>query len=193
MRLKSAVAAVIGALFIVGAVTGTTLALWQDEATLDAGALGSGTISLTGADGSSVSVSFGTASALPLGSGGSAGGPVTASNAPLLKNSTPPNSKNMRMRVFLDQVSAGPELVNKIQVAALGVAATTPDCSGVAFADQDFRDPGAYTAWEMTQSALSAGQSVRICVSTRVKAGVADAGGKSGSLSFIFRGQQVRP
>lgn len=173
--------AVIGTLILGGALTGTTLAQWRGTASLNGGAVNSGTIGLT-ANGST------TAS---LGSLVSSLQPGVAQAVPLtLTNSAPVTSKNLRLALFLDTVTSSNAALNgALQVDARPYTGT---CTA---ATSGFKTIGAgYTTTSLTTSSLPPQAIHTICVTLRLPSPAPSGSqGQSGLLTFTFRGQQVRP
>lgn len=195
MRLRTPLAVTVaGALLIGGAATGTTLALWHDSRSLSAGTVQSGQIRLTAGDGATTTdIALGDTGALPLPTATEAGDSVRVTPAPELMNATALSNRNLRMNVFIDQVIvAGGLAAADVELAVTATSGTT--CSSVPPATS-FYTPGVYGlgAWRITTQQLDRQQKVRLCIDVRVPQGSTDAKGKSGSLKFTFRGQQVRP
>lgn len=175
----------VGALLVGGATTGTTLAHWRDQAALGASSVKGGTIGLT--VNGSTSASFGSLANLTLNSGATAGG-IQSATATLVNTST---GKNMRMQMHLDNVTATTTgLTNGLEVAASTVATgvTCPSPAGT------FKPLSSYTTTPLTATSLSPGGTRKLCVDVRVKGGAGStAAGQDGTLTFTFRGEQVRP
>jgi hypothetical protein len=176
--------AVVGALLVGGAVTGTTFALWRDGAPTGASTVKGGAISLT-VDGSTT-VSWASPGELMLNSGSTPG--TARSTSALLRNGS--TGKNLRMQMHLDAVTASaPVLTNGLEVAATTVAKTATCPSPAA----TFKALSSYTTTALTATGVAPGVERKLCVDVRVKGGAPDVAGQSGTLTFTLRGQQVRP
>ena len=184
---------VVGALLVGGAVTGTTFARWLDVATASTSSVTSGTLRLTGADGTTTTgLNLGSAAGLPVGTSSTPGTAVLVSPVPVLKHATAAASKNARMTVYVDAVTVtGTGLPGSVQVAVTSVAATGT-CPATTTAT--FQDAAAGFTPVGVASALAPQASIKLCTYLRLKANApAGALGKSGSLAMTLRGQQVRP
>jgi predicted ribosomally synthesized peptide with SipW-like signal peptide len=183
------VAAVVGALVIGGATTGTTLALWHDRENLT-GSVASGSMTFT-VDGSSTAT-FAAVSSLALNNGNTAGSPHTFT-ATLAAGG---EGKNLRMRLFVDDVTTSTaELDSGLEIALAGVA-DAADCppSPPAAAYTPLISTNSVQVTDAASSGVLPGTSRVLCVALRVKANApTGTAGKSGQLEFTFRGQQVRP
>jgi hypothetical protein len=179
------VAAVVGALLVGGAATGTTLALWHDSAAIGAGSLDSGTIGLTlnGA----TTVTFAALPTLPLNSVDTAGAPQSFSAA--INNGS--TGKNMRMQVLLDNVVASSSALQDNLELAVTTVASGGTCPATG---QVYKSLNAYPVTTLTTTPLMPGVGAKLCVDVRVKANAVtnDIQGESGVLTFSLRGQQVR-
>ncbi len=188
MRVRTVVLiAAAGALVLGGAGTGTTLALWTKSATVPSSSVTAGAISVTVNGSTSASIAGPTG----LAGAGAAAGPAQSLSA-TLKNDSPSGAKNLRMAIYLDTVTASQtDLNSNLQVAAATVATggTCPTPAG-----GSFKSIGAgYTSTLLTGTSTLPQASLKLCVDVRVKANPSGTfAGKSGTLTFTFRGQQVR-
>ncbi|MGN6131054.1 MAG: hypothetical protein ACTHOK_12010 [Nocardioidaceae bacterium] len=195
MRRRTILAAtVVGALFVGGAATGTTLALWRDQAPL-AGQLRAGTMSLT-IDGKSTSVQLGAVSGLTLGKTSTTPGtPVAMSTAPLMKFEAPVEARNLRLQVHLDAVAPSQTssvLDQDLEVGATAVPAVDacPDPTTLTY---QAIGPG-YNSALLTAWKLAPLDTAKLCIAARLKAGASDSTlGLAQTLTFTIRGQQARP
>jgi hypothetical protein len=122
------VATVVGALVIGGATTGTTLALWHDEAALGASKVEAGSMTIT-VDGQT-SATFTTITNLALNNESTPGTPQ-AFTADLVAGGEGPN---LRMRMFVDDVTTtSGDLNNGLEIALTG-SATADACPAAAAA-----------------------------------------------------------
>jgi alternate signal-mediated exported protein len=177
--------AVVGALLVGGATTGTTLALWHDQAAVDNGELGSGAIVLQ-VDGRTTA-EFAPINGLALNAGASPGSAQTFTAT--LKNGS--SGTNMRMRMHLDDVTTPNGNLNNGLEIALSSAAQTGDC---AMATTGYAPLSAPNSMEFSTAGVPNGGTRALCVSLRVKASAApDVASQTGTLTFLFRGEQVRP
>ena len=189
MRVRTVVLiAAAGALVLGGAGTGTTLALWTKTVTVPASSVTSGAISVTVNGSTSASIAGPTGLARGVGPGNAG---VAKSVSATLKNDSPSGAKNLRMAIYLDSVTASQtDLNTNLQVAASTVA-TTGTCPSPA---GTFKTIGTgYTSTLLTGTNTQPQASLKLCVDVRVRSGAgAAADNKSGTLTFTFRGQQVR-
>jgi hypothetical protein len=179
--------AAAGALVLGGAGTGTTLALWTKSATVPSSSVTAGAISVTVNGSTSASIAGPTG--LARGAGTAAG--TAKSVSATLKNDSPSTAKNLRMTIYLDTVTANQaDLNTNLEVAASTVttSGTCPTPAGT------FKPVGAgYTSTLLTGTSTLPQASLKLCVDVRVKGGsTAATASKSGTLTFTFRGQQVR-
>lgn len=176
------VATVVGALVIGGATTGTTLALWRDQAA-PSGSVESGNLVLH-VDGDTTATFTGVGS-LGLNNGATPGAPQSFSAT--LKNAG--TGKNLRMQVYLDSFTTSSEFAAGLEVAVstvpTGDACPTPVTT-------DYKPLSTWTATALTSSSMAAAATRKLCGSVRVRGGATNIAGKSGPLTFNFRGQQVR-
>jgi len=189
MRARAAlVAPVVGALAIAGATTGTTLALWRDSSSAGASSLGSGSISLT-LNNQTTAVNLGSVTNLLQGNTGVPGPALTVTAT--VKHEAPVAAKNLRMHVHLDSVitSSGSATLNSsLEVAATTVATAAPCPSPVG----TYKPLSAYTSTQVTGTPIAPQASMKLCVGVRMKANPpAGSQGRSGTLTFTFRGQQA--
>lgn len=166
------------ALLLLGATTGTTLALWRDTATAASTTVTAGSVSLTVG---------GTQTATLTGPTGLQPGvgqvvSTTVRNASVA-------APNMRMQVFLDTVtSSNANLTSNVEVAP---AVTSGSC---AVATSGFKTVAAWTSTQVTSTALTAQAGTTLCLTVRlISSPAATAYGQTGTLTLTFRGQQVRP
>ena len=182
-----AVVAVVGALLVGGATTGTTLASWRDQASVGSGAASSGKFLLDiNGGGTSTAISLGTLPTLALNSGATAGA-AQAQSATLNYSVT---GKNSQMRLALTSISASQsDLVSGLEVAASMVATATacPVPAGT------YQALSTYTSTTLGILANATG-SRKLCLSMRVRGSApAAVAGKSGNLTLIVTATQVRP
>jgi alternate signal-mediated exported protein len=186
MRLRTPLAvAVVGALLIGGATTGTTLALWTDQAMVNEGSVQSGNIELT--VNGTASATFTPITNLALNTGSTPG--AAQSFTATLSNSG--SGKNMRMQIVLDDVTTPSSVLNAgLEIAVQG-ATTAASCPSPA--TSGYEDLNATNAHALTPVSIPPGAVRVMCVSLRVKGG-AGAGLQSttGELTFALRGNQVR-
>ena len=111
------IVAVVGALLVGGATTGTTLASWRDQAAAGSGTVTSGTFLLDiNGGGTTSAISLGTLPALALNSGPTAGA-AQAQSATLNYSVT---GKNNQMQLALTGITANQaDLVSGLEVAAV--------------------------------------------------------------------------
>ena len=179
--------AVVGALLVGGATTGTTLATWRDQAAAGSGTVQSGTFELDiNGGGTTTAISLGTLPTLALNSGATAGA-AQAQSATLNYTVT---GKNNQMQLALTGITANQaDLVSGLEVAASMVttATTCPTPAGT------YKPLSSYTSTALGTLANSAG-SRKLCLSTRVKGSApAAVAGKSGALTLTLTATQVRP
>ena len=179
--------AVVGALLVGGATTGTTLATWRDQVTASSGAVQSGKFLLDiNGGGTTTAISLGTLPQLARNSGATAGA-AQAQQATLNYDVT---GKNNQMQLALTEVSADQaDLTAGLEVAASMVttATTCPAPAGV------YKPLSGYTITTLGTLAGSSG-SRKLCLSFRVKGGAANGvSGKSGTLTLTLTATQVRP
>lgn len=170
--------AVVGALLVGGATTGTTHALWRDQANLPASAVTSGSMSHTVLNGGDAQL--GTIS---LAAGSATATPVTAT----VRDTSAVGSKNLRQDIRLADVDLANATngltphhlllsVTKKSSAVCPTAAPATVAAGYASAVLDRTAP--------------AGPAYEVCVTI---AAVAAAPASAGTLRLTFAGQQVRP
>jgi hypothetical protein len=179
MKTRSVLGVSVAGLLLMGATTGTTLALWRDTATAAGRTTTAGTIAVN-VNGSTAATFTGPTALAP-----GVGKTVTAtvSNASAA-------APNMRMQVFLDSVtSTQAAWTGDVEVAA---ATYTTTCAA---ATSGFVPVGATNAnVAVTTTALASSGTANLCVTVRLKSSAALAAyGKNGTLTLTLRGQQVRP
>jgi alternate signal-mediated exported protein len=179
------VAAVVGALLVGGAATGTTLALWSDSAPMASSGVAAGTIAKT-ADGAKDAAYVGV-TGLALNDGAIPGGAY--SFATTLANAS--TGKNMRLQMFVDDVSSANPLLNQGLEVGLAAVPTASDCPTAA---PGFSPLNAQNSLTVTPDGIPNGERRAVCVWVRVKGGSDPniIGGASGQLKFDFRGVQLR-
>jgi hypothetical protein len=165
--------AVVGALLIGGATTGTTHALWRDEATVPGSSVASGTMShaVTVDD----STPFETVSLVP-------GQSPTVIDATIADTSPP--AKNLRQAVKF----TGVELVGQdtgLSLSQLTMSAGTRTSNGCSAATPAAADGDLSAALGTT----SPGDSIHVCLRIAAVTGTT----ASGTLQLTFAGEQVRP
>ena len=178
--------AVVGALLVGGATTGTTLATWRDQASAASGTVESGNLLLDiNGGGTTTAIPLGTLPALALNAGATPG-TAQAQQATLNYAVT---GKNNQMQLALTGVSANQtDLVAGLEVAASMVTppATCPSPAGT------YRPLSSWTPTALGTLANSTGTRT-LCVSIRVKANApAAVAGKSGALTLTLTATQVR-
>ena len=181
------IVAVVGALLVGGATTGTTLASWRDQAAAGSGTVTSGTFLLDiNGGGTTSAISLGTLPALALNSGPTAGA-AQAQSATLNYSVT---GKNNQMQLALTGITANQaDLVSGLEVAASMVTppATCPAPAGT------YKALSSYTSTSLGTLSNSSGTRT-LCLSVRVKGGAPPAvAGKSGALTLTLTATQVRP
>ena len=181
------IVAVVGALLIGGATTGSTLASWRDQETVAGQNITAGEFDLNvNGGGKTVAISLGTLPQLAL-NFGSTPGAAQAMSATLNYKVT---GKNNRMRLDLTGVTANQtDLTSGLEAAASTVApaATCPSPA------TGYKPLSADTTTNLNNLANASG-SVKLCLSVRVKANApAAVGGKSGALTLTLVGTQVAP
>ena len=186
VRIPLAVA-VVGALLIGGATTGTTLASWKDQEAVAASKVKAGEFDVDiNGGGKASTISLGTLPQMQLNSGATPG-PAQATTATLNYKVT---GKNNRMSLHLTDITASQaDLTAGLEVAAstVSMAATCPSTAS------GYKSLSAYTTTNLSNLANASG-SVKLCLSVRVKANApADVGGKSGALTLTLTGTQVSP
>lgn len=176
-----------GVLLLGGTAAGTTLALWHDQATLPATALGSATMALS-VDGSTA-MTLGTVPELPANDGPTPGAARTITTT--LRNDSSPGAKNMLMQLHLDQVTASDAaLAGVLELAATAVAPGEPCPTPAGAFIPVAEEPGG----PLTGTPLTPGESRKLCLDLRVRGGTAPSAlGGSSSLVLTLRGEQVRP
>ena len=181
--------AVVGALLVGGATTGTTLASWRDQAGAGSGTVRSGTFLLDiNGGGTTTAISLGTLPQLARNSGATPGA-AQSQSATLNYTVT---GKNNQMQLELTGVTANQaDLGAGLEVAAslVTTAATCPSPAGT------FKPLGSsYTATTLGAALTSPSGSRKLCLSTRVKGNATAAvAGKSGALTLVLTATQVRP
>ena len=170
-----------GALLVSGAVTGTTLARWQDTAPLPGVTLKSGSMRL--------SVNDAAAFTMPAFTGLYPGKSITREVT--LRNAAPgavpvPSSTRANVRV------SGTRIDNKALADALtlrvGAAAT---CDATVGTERPFTG---YTTSNLTAAPLEPGDAVKVCVTLKLADTATTAVvGATGNLSITFTSRQVRP
>ncbi len=167
------------ALLLLGATTGTTLALWHDSATAAGRTTTAGNISVT--------VNGSTAASL---TGPTALAPGVAKTVSTTVTNASAVAPNLRMQVFLDSVTSSQSAwTSNVEVAA---ATYTGTCTAASTGFVAVGATGAGAA--VTTTALASGASANLCITVRMKSSATSAAyGKSGTLVLTLRGQQVRP
>lgn len=176
----------VGALVLGGAATGTTVARWQDAATVSGGTLGSATVAVT-VDGAAVAT-LGSLPSLPANDGATPG--ATRTVTAMLLNDSTRGAKNMSMQLHLDDVTASdPTLAEVLEVAAATVAPGEP-CPSPAGPFTRVRD---HRSTSLGPETLRPGDARQLCLDVRVRGGADPASlGGTGVLTLTVRGQQVR-
>lgn len=177
------VATVVGVLVIAGATTGTTLALWRDQAAL-VGSVQSGELVLHVDGETATTLTLPGDLALNDGSTAGAPQPFTAT----LKNGG--DGKNLRMQIHLDTITTNADLTAGLEVAVVTVPA---EDACPAPSDGSYKALSTWSTTALTTSSLAPDATRKLCGNVRVKGGATNIAGKSGTLTFNLRGQQVRP
>ncbi len=178
MSLRTVLAStVVGALLVMGAVTGGTHATWRDAASASTGTARSGVLAV----------------GFPGPASGSWSAPLVRGTAvaaaTTVVNDSAANSKNLRVQLHLDAVtSSNAALDGVLQVNARRV---TGSCTA---AGSGFKTVGAgYTPTAISTANLTSGQQVTLCLTLLLPASAPQsAGGQSATLTFTVRGQQTR-
>ena len=170
--------AVVGALLVGGATTGTTLARWRDQANLPASGVTSGSMSHTVLNGGDARI--GT---LSLAAGASTATPVTAT----VRDTSAPGSRNLRQDIRLADVDLA-DATNGLTPHHLLVSVTKKPSSGCPTAPPATVAAG-YAGAVLDRTA-PASPAYEVCVTM---AAVAGAPPSAGTLRLTFAGQQVRP
>jgi hypothetical protein len=179
MRHRTPLAvAVVGALLVGGATTGTTLAQWRDEAMVSAGSITSGAMShtvLNGAD-----ARLGTVSLAP---GATSASSVTAT----VRDTSAPRSKNLRQDIRVADVELT-EPTNGLSASDLRLSATRKT-GGQCPASVPVSAAAGYTSSVLDRSAPG-DPAYDVCV---VVAATSQAPASTGTLRLTFAGEQARP
>jgi predicted ribosomally synthesized peptide with SipW-like signal peptide len=178
MKTRNALGLIVAGTLVVGAGTGSTLALWHDSATAAARTTTAGTISVT--VNNSTTASFAGPTALTAG--------VAKIVTATVKNASAV-APNLRMQVYLDSVTSNQAAwTSNVEVAA---ATYTTTCAA---ATSGYVSVGATNAnIAVTSTDMASNDSANLCVSVRLKSSAPVAAyGKSGTLTLTLRGQQVR-
>ena len=182
MRTRIAVIVAVTVALVLGAGTGTTLALWRDTGSVAASSARSATIAVQ-LNGSSSATLTGPVDLAP-----NVGRTVTAT----LLAAAPAGARNLRMHLYLDAVTSTNAAFNgNVEVAATTVAtagACAPATSG-------FGPVGpAFPSTRLTTTTVGAQDTRVLCLTVRLVASPPPtARGQNGSLTLTVRGQQVRP
>ena len=168
--------AVTGALVFGGAATGTTLALWQNQAATAATSVSSGTLTVS-------ATGLGSLTGLEPGVSRVVSGTIT--------DTSPSAAKNLRTTFHLDGVSTS----NSAVAGHLKVSATTVPATGTCSATTAFKPVGpSYTSTALTATGVPTGTSLKLCLTVQLDpAAPASARGQSATLTLTLRSQQVRP
>lgn len=182
MRTRHVLTIAVAGTLLMGAGSGTTLALWRDTATVATSSAQSAAID--------VRVNGSTAAAItgPTGLAPGVGRTVTAT----LQNASPAGASNLRTQLFLDAVTSS----QSTWTGVLEVSATTVASAGACTAaTSGFKAVGpSYTSTQLTASALAPQQSTVLCLTVRLPGSAPSVTrGRSGSLTVTVRAQQVRP
>jgi predicted ribosomally synthesized peptide with SipW-like signal peptide len=181
------VATVIGALFIGGAVTGTTLALWRDQATLDGSQVTAGELTFTVKNAPETSVTIGTLPNLVPG-----GAPATVEG--VIRNTSPAEAKNLKLDVKLVGlgVATVPAATGGFSLSHLKIdvrrkpATGCPTLSVGELVDATV----SYTTDNLNAAPLSSSnRTVNICLSVAAKSSM--PGSAAGTLDLSFSGVQT--
>jgi hypothetical protein len=179
MRHRTPLAvAVVGALLVGGATTGTTLAQWRDEAMVSAGSITSGAMShtvLNGAD-----ARLGTVSLAP---GATSASSVTAT----VRDTSAPRSKNLRQDIRVADVELT-EPTNGLSASDLRLSVTRKT-GGQCPASVPASAAAGYTSSVLDRSAPG-DPAYDVCV---VVAAAPQAPASTGTLRLAFAGEQARP
>lgn len=177
--------AVVGALLIGGATTGSTLAVWRDQANLSGSQVTAGELTIMVKDAGE------TSAALPAISGLVPGGnPVTVTG--LIRNASPGAAKNLRVDVNLSDlaVASSPAPTSGFTLANLRVDVRPQPTGGCPILSAaQLSDAAGYATAALNPAPLIADQTVPICVSVAARSTMPT--GASGQVSMTFRGVQV--
>ena len=170
------VAAVTGALLIGGAATGTTLALWRDQAAMAATSVSSGSLTVSAAG-------LGSLTGLEPG--------VSQVVSGTIADTSPSAAKNLRSTFHLDGVSTS----NSAVADHLKVSATAVPGNGACAATTALKPVGpSYTSTALTTTGGPAGTTRKLCLTVQLDAAApTSARGQSATLTLTLRSQQVRP
>lgn len=168
--------AVAGALVLGGATTGTTLALWRDQAALPASSVASGSLAVSAGG-------LGSLTNLQPG--------VSQLVSGTLSDASPSTAKNLRTTFHLDGVATS----NSAVAGYLMVSATAVPSTGTCTATSSFKPVGpGWTSTALTTAGVPAGTSVRLCLTVQLDPAAPESTrGQSATLTLTLRGQQVRP
>jgi len=174
----------IGAVAVIGVVTGTTLASWRDEESLNAGELRSGalTFSVTKPnDGTSTALGTVTLDA------GQKAVPIEAT----LRNTSPLGAKNLRFNVRVTAVNrlATSSTAFSLSQLLLDLRAKTGDsCTALDLRTMKTADQP-LSGQNLNSVPLRPGQDLPICITTAARDAMAD--GLTGNLELTFEAVQV--
>ena len=179
MRLRTPLAvAVVGALLVGGATTGTTLALWRDQAIVPASSLTSGSMSHTVLNGGDTRL--GNVSLV-------AGEPSATTVTGTVRDTSAAGSKNLRQDIRVASVElANP--TNNLSAADLRLAVTSKTSASCP-ADVPASTAAGYASADLYRTAPIS-PAYDVCV---VVAAIAGAPASTGTLRLTFAGEQVRP
>jgi len=169
--------AVTGMVACGGAVTGTTLAAWRDQAAVAAHIVNSGDLRITATAADPVTN-------LELGQAGTTRLTVT--------NAAPPGARNLRATLHLDGIAISGPAASHLEVAAVDIASGS-DCTGPQKSPAWQRPADGWTPVQLGGT-TGPQQQVTVCLAVRLAADApADAQGQTNNLTLSLRAQQVRP
>lgn len=169
---------VVGAVAIGGAVTGTTLALWSDQAPMAGGSVTAGTFELS-VNGHAQTLDLGSWATTRSWSGSS----DTESRAIPLTFRNDGTGANLRLRAAVTGVGNSNPVGVPLTVRFARGSTCTPDTPGTGYTSGSL---------ELTDS-LAPGESADACLVATVTRTSAPAAAQTATVSITFQGTQVRP
>jgi hypothetical protein len=179
MRHRTPLAvAVVGALLIGGATTGTTLAQWHDEAPVQAGSITSGSLSHTVLNGGDTRLGV-----ISLAAGAADAASVTGT----VRDTSAVGSKNLRQEIRVSDVQLT-DATNSLSLSYLRLAVAPKSTASCPAAVPS--SPAAGYASSVLQRTGPGSPTYDVCVAV---AATAAAPASTGRLQLTFAGVQVRP
>ena len=174
--------AVVGALLVGGAVTGTTLALWQDTVSVNRGTVSTSGFGLTVDN--SAAANLGTLPTLQPGE--------SAAVEVDVKNTGTNKAQNLKVDYYLDTLTSSNTALNGVMDAAASIKVGAGAC---VVATTGFKPVGpSYTATKLTTTTVEGGRTEKMCLTVRLPASApAGSWNQAANLTFTFSGRQVRP